>query len=278
MPHRPALDRLVLAAIIVTALTVAGCGKDSCIPEPSSPAAQIEFGEGIEVVTLSGTLVRRFTDYSRVTYNGRPALPLQTLIGTDAIPFPDLYGFRFIGTDGFYANMPGKRYGDNTWSQLGIGYLDLVSVRVVFDTVRDPMLRKGHNVKWLIRVEVLRSIDVAWNDGRRLAPIVEITPDTVAAGYPGAGTPGLLLSDIVGHAVPGDLVPRDHLYRVIGRDGSELPRLLTWEEAQAAYYLLAGDRVVLRESLGPSYQVNLPRTIRIEGGAGRPARPAKDEP
>jgi hypothetical protein len=269
MTHWPATDRLVLAVLILASLAVAGCGKDSYIPEPTTPVAQVEFGEGIEVVTPSGTVVRRFADQAQVTYGGRPAIPLQELVGTDAVSFPELYGFRFIGTDGFYANMPGKRYGDNTWSQLGIGYLDLVSVRVVFDTARDPMLRKGHNVKWLIRVEVLRSIDVAWDEGRRLAPVVEITPDTVTAGYPGAGTPGLLLSDIVRNAAPGALVPENHLCRVIGRDGSELPRLLTWEEMQAAYYLFTGDRVVLRESLGPSYQVNLPRTIRIEGGARR---------
>lgn len=265
MPHRRATDRLILAVMLMTSLTLAGCGKDSYLPEETTAPSQVEFGEGIEVVTPSATLVRRFADRPQVTLNGRPTIRLQELIGSDAVSFPDLYGFRLIGTDGFYANMPGKRYGDNTWSQLGLGYLDLIPVRVVFDTARDPMLRKGHNVKWLIRAEVLRSIDVVWGDGRKLAPVQELRPDTVSAGYPGAGTPGLLLSDIVLHAAPGDLVPQNHLYRVIGRDGSELPRLLTWDEAHAAYYLLATDRVVLPEALGPAYQVNLPRSIRIEG-------------
>jgi hypothetical protein len=261
--------QLALAGLVAISSMLVGCGKDSYIPETSGPVAQVEFGEGIEVVTPTTTLVRLFADYTPITYNGRPAIPLQDLIGTDSVPFPDLYGYRFIGTDGFYANMPGKGYGDNTWSQLAIGYLDLIDVHVLFETALDPMLRKGHNVKWLIRVDVLRSIDVSWGDGHKLAPVTEVPPVTVPAGYPEAGTAGLLLADIVSSAIPGDVTPQDHLLRVLGRDGGGLPRLLTWEEAHSAYYLPGSDRIVMEESLGPAYQVTLPRTVRLEGGAAR---------
>jgi hypothetical protein len=269
MSHGPLLAQLALVSLIVAPGTLAGCGKDSYIPETSGPVAQIEFGEGIEVVTPTGAFVRRFADYTPITYNGRPAIPLQELIGADVVAYPDLYGYRFIGTDGFYANMPGKGYGDNTWSQLAIGHLDLVDIHVFFETALDPMLRKGHNVKWLIRVEVLRAIDVSWSDGRKLAPVTEVQPMTVPEGYPGAGAAGLLLSDIVVGVIPGDVAPQGHLHRVIGRNGGSLPRLLTWEEMHSAYYLPDSDRVVMEESLGPAYQVSMPRTIRIEGGAAQ---------
>ncbi len=257
------------ACFIAAGGTLAGCGRDSYIPETTGPVAQVEFGDGIEVVTPAGTWVRLFADHVPSAHNGRPAIPLQDLIGADVVSFPDVYGYRFIGTDGYYANMPGKGYGDNTWAQLGIGYVDLVDVRLVFETARDPMLRKGHNVKYVIRVEVLRSIDVVWSDGRKLAPVAEVPPVTIPEGYPGAGAEGLLLADVVTRVIPADIVPGDHVCRVLARDGTGLPRLLGWEEMHAVYYLPGSDRVVMEESLGPAYQVEMPRSIRLEGGASR---------
>lgn len=254
------------ACLVAVLGALAGCGRDSFIPETGGPVAQIEFGDGIEVVTPAGTSVRLFTDYTPTTHNGRPAIPLQVLLGADVVPYPDLYGYRFIGTDGYYADMPGKGYGDNTWSQLGIGYLDLIDVRLLFETTMDPMLRKGHNVKYVIRAEVRRSIDVAWSGGRKLSAVTDVTPVTIPAGYPGAGTDGLRLADVVTHVLPDDVTPGDHLHRVLGRDGAGLPRLLTWEEMQAVYYLPDSDRVVMEEALGPAYRVELPRTLRLEGG------------
>ena len=269
MSLRSALVTLLGASLVAVGGTLAGCGRDSFVPETSDLLTQVDFGEGIEVAAPAGTSVRLFADYTPSTYNGRPAIPLQELVGADVVTHPDLYGYRFIGTDGFYANMPGKGYGDNTWSQLGIGYLDLVDIRVLFETTLDPMLRKGHNVKYVIRVEVLRSIDVAWSDGRKLAPVEDVAPVTVPAGYPEAGTAGLLLADVVTLVLPDDIVPDNQLHRVLGRDGTGLPRLLTWEEMHAAYYLPGSDRIVLEEALGSAYQVQLPRSIRLEGGASR---------
>ena len=269
MSRSTVLIALAGAYLIAAGCTLSGCGRDSYIPETSGPVAQVEFGDGIEVVAPAGTTVRIFADSTPTTYNGRPAIPLQELIGADVVTHPDLYGYRFIGTDGFYANMPGKGYGDNTWSQLGIGYLDLVDFRVLFETALDPMLRKGHNVKYVIRVDVLRSIDVVWNDGRKLAPVEDVAPVTVPAGYPEAGTAGLLLADVLTLVLPDDIVPDNQLHRVLGRDGTGLPRLLTWEEMHAAYYLPGSDRIVLEEALGSAYQVQLPRSIRLEGGASR---------
>ncbi len=263
------LATLAGACLIAAGCMLAGCGRDSCIPETTGPVAQVEFGDGIEIVSPAGTSVRLFADFTPMTYNGRPAIRLRDLIGSDLVTAPDLYGYRFIGTDGFYANMPGKSYGDNTWSQLGIGYLDLVDIRVLFEAALDPMLRKGHNVKYLIRVDVLRSIDVAWSEGRKLAPVGEVPSVTVPDGYPEAGSEGLRLADVVTQVVPADIVPGDHLYRVLALDGTGLPRLLTWEEMRAAYYLPSSDRIAMAESLGPAYQLQLPRTIRLEGGASR---------
>jgi hypothetical protein len=257
------------ACLVAAACMLAGCGRDSYIPETSGPVAEIEFGDGIEVVTPAGTSVRLFADYTPATYNGRPAIPLRDLLGTDVVPFPDLYGYRIIGTDGYYANMPGKGYGDNTWSQVGIGYLDLVDYRVIFETTLDPMLRKGHNVKYVIRVEVLRSIDVVWRDGHKLTPVAEVPMVMIPVGYPEAGEAGLLLADVVTQVIPDDIVPADYLCRVLDRDGTSLPRLLTWEEMHAVYYLLSSDRVVMEESLGSAYQLEMPRSIRLEGSASR---------
>jgi hypothetical protein len=137
---------------------------------------------------------------------------------------------------------------------------------VSFETERDPSLRKGHNVKWLVRVEVLRSIDVAWNGGRKLAPVEEVAPGTIPDGFPEAGTPGLMLADVARHAAPADTPFENHLYRVLARDGTSLPRLLTWAEMHEAYYVPASDRIVMQEALGAAYQLSQPKLIRLEGG------------
>ncbi len=251
--------------LLLSALVAGGCGKDSYISEPESIAAEVEFGSGVEIVTPTQTVPRYFADLDTITHNGRPAVGLRDLIGSDLLASPDLYGYRFIGTDGFYANMPGKKYGDNTWGQLEIGYLDLIDIHVLFETERDPNLRKGHNVKWLIQVQALRSIDVDWGEARKLAPIDEVASDTIPTGYPEAGAVGLMLTDIVGHVAPADLAAQNYLYRVLGEDGAALPRLLTWEEMHEAFYIRESDRIVMPEALGAAYQVQRPQTIRLEG-------------
>jgi hypothetical protein len=262
-----------LTRLGICALVLAGCGKDSNIADPLTTQAPVEFGDGIELVTPADTLIRFFEEFTPVTINGRPAIPLRQLVGESVVPRPDLHGFRFIGTDGFYANMPGKEYGDNTWEQLALGHLDLIDFRVVFQTELDESLRKGHNVKYLIRVEVLRSLDVTWADGRKLAPVGELTPVTIPAGYPESGMDGLPLASFVSYSLPGDLTPSDFLYRVLSRTGASLPRLLTWEEVNATYYLPASDRVVMAEALGAAYQVDEPKTVRAEAlSSGEPRR------
>ena len=260
-----------LARLSLCAVILAGCGRDSHIADPLTTETSVEFGDGIEVLTPADTLVRRFADFTPVTVNGRPAIPLRQLVGDSVVPRPDLHGYRFIGTDGFYANMPGKEYGDNTWDQLALGHLDLVDFRVVFQTELDETLRKGHNVKYLIRVEVLRSLDVSWPDGRKLAPVAEVPRVTVPPGYPDSGAEGILLASFVSYSLPGDLAASDFLFRVLSRSGASLPRLLSWEEVGATYYLPVSDRVVMAEALGAAYQIQEPKSVRLEAvGSGVP--------
>jgi hypothetical protein len=248
-------------------VALAACGKDSAITEAAGPTVEIEFAEGVEIHTPSDTLARYFDNFAATAYQGRPAIALRELLG-GVVAQPELYGYRFIGTDGYYANMPGKEYGDNTWSQLGIGYLDLIDIRIAFDTDADPALRKGHNVKWVIRVDVLRAIDIVWPAGRKLAAVDEVDTTLIPEGYPGAGTSGLRLDDVILLGLPDDLPPESYLYRLRAPDGSELPRLLTWTETRETYYLPDEDRVVMAEALGSAYQVAQPRTVLLEG-AGR---------
>ncbi len=250
-----------MAAVLIL---FSGCGHDSYVTDPDIPQASVEFGDGIEIFTPTDTLIRYFEDFTPASYQDRPAVELQELIGGDIVTHTDLYGYRLIGVDGFYANQPGKEYGDNTWDQLGIGWLDLMDIKVIFETERDPTLKKGHNVKWLIRVEVLRSIDVVWPDGRMLAAVREVEPVTVPDGFPGAGAEGIVLASFVERADPSDLEPEDYFYRVTSEDGTRLPRLLTWEEMHETYYLSEEDRVVMSEVLGPAYRIDLPRTIELE--------------
>lgn len=263
MPFGRTKQRLCTAGLLLLAL--AGCGHDSYITESPGIQTTVEFGEGIEVLAPTDTLIRRFDDFSTTTYNGRPAILLRHLIGDDLVASPDLYGYRLYGTDGFYANMPGREYGDNTWAQLGYGYLDLVDFRVVFEKDQDAMLRNGHNVKWLIRAELFRSIDIAWSEGHKLAPVSEVATTTIPEGYEGAGTSGLMLSTIVSTTVPTDVNPMLYTYRVLASGGASLPRPLNWEEMGEAYYLLESDRIVMRAELGSAYQVAAPQTIRLEG-------------
>lgn len=258
--------RQQVLSLAFVALALAACGKDSYITDSPGPEASVEFGDGVEILSPADTTIRLFADFTPITWQGRPAIPLQTLVGSDRVGEPELYGYRIVGTDGFYANMPGKGYGDNTWEQLRIGVLDLNEVRVLFETERDPNLRKGHNVKYVIRVELLRSIDVDWGERRKLAPLAELETVALPEAYEGAGAEAVCLASAVEYALPGDLDPADYQYRVQALDGSSLPRLLTWPELASAYHVLAVDAVVLPASLGPAYRLSSPKRIRLEGG------------
>jgi len=255
--------QIAAAAVVLACI---GCGKDSYITATPGPDATVEFGDGIELIAPGDTLIHWFEDFEPITYQNRPALRLRELVGDELVAQPELYGYRLIGIDGFYANMPGKGYGDNTWEQLLIGYLDLSDFRVIFETERDPNLRKGHNVKWLIRVELLRSIDVDWGAARKLAPIAELEATTLPAGYDAEGEPAVPLTAVVSYSLPDDLTPEGFQYRVSARSGAGLPRLLTWAELETAYYLLSEDRVVLPAALGSAYALEEPWRIRLEGG------------
>ncbi|MBP6875493.1 MAG: hypothetical protein KBD56_05440 [Candidatus Eisenbacteria bacterium] len=255
--------RLVVGFLLLAG--VIACGKDSYISETLGPNASVEFGDGVEIISPSDTLIRLFADFEPIAYQGRPAIRLDRLVG-GVVDHPDMYGYRFIGTDGFYANMPGKGYGDNTWAQLSIGYLDLADVRLLFETAQDPNLRKGHNVKYVIRVEVLRAIDVRWQDRRKLAPITEIETTLLPEGYEGAGTAAIKLADLAAYSLPSDIDPSLRQYRVLSRDGTSLPRLLTWEEMHTAFYVPASDLIVMPDALGPAYRLSEPAQVRVEGG------------
>jgi hypothetical protein len=118
---------------------------------------------------------------------------------------------------------------------------------------------------------VLRSLDVSWPDGRKLAPLAEVPRVTVPPGYPESGTEGVLLASFVSYSLPGDLQTSDFLFRVLSRTGASLPRLLTWEEVTATYYLPASDRVVMAEALGAIYRLEEPKGVRLEAvGSGVP--------
>jgi hypothetical protein len=258
--------RIAIIAVIF-ALLFSGCGKDSYITETERPTVSVEFGDGVEITTPTTSVVRLFSDFTPGTYQGRPAILLRNLIGADLVEYPDLYGYRLIGTDGFYANMPGKDYGDNTWAQLSRGYLDLVNIQVQFETETDPNLRKGHNVKWLILVELLRSIDIHWADKRKLAPVSALTVAPLPEGYQSAGADAIVLTSFVAATIPADVDPAEYQYRVQSRSGATLPRLLTWEEMATAYYLPESEQVVMAESLGDGWSIDLPKKISLEGGA-----------
>lgn len=254
------------AGLVLITVALSGCGKDSYVTEPEGLNAAVQFGEGVEIITPADTVIRFFDEFTPTTYQGRPAILLEDLVGEDLVEFPDLYGYRLVGVDGYYPNQPGKEYGDNTWDQLAVGYLDLRDIGVLFETEQDPALRKGHNVKWLIRVDVLRAIDVVWPDGRKLAALSGLTRTTVPDVYPGADGEGVVLARFVDEAGPAEITPDGFLYRVLSRDGSSLPRLLTWAEMNATFYLPDEDEVVMAEALGPAYRVELPKTIRMEAG------------
>ena len=249
------------------ALICAGCGKDSHISRTEGPDVSIEFGDGVEIVSPSGTTSRLFDQFTPTTFAGRPAIGLKELVGTDLVTHPDLYGYRFIGTDGFYANMPGKGYGDNTWAQLNFGYLDLTEFKIIFQTENDKYLRKGHNVKWLIQVQLLRSVDIRWPEGRKLSPVDEIATSILSADYADAGSEAIALTSLVSETVPDNIDPSGFIFRVSARDGSDLPRLLTWEELGTAFYLPDSDLVVMPAALGSAYQLEQLQRVSLEGEA-----------
>ncbi len=257
------LKKLLLVLSLVLILC-GGCGKDSYITRTAGPEVSVEFGTGIELVTATETCPCLFDEFPATTFNGHPAISLKDLIKPGLVAYPELYGYRFIGTDGFYANMPGKGYGDNSWSQLSFGYLDLTDFSVIFQTQHDSNLRNGHNIKWLIQIQLLRSIDICFDNTHKLSSVEELDTVTLSGDYADAGAEGIALIHLVIQAIPANLDPEASLYRVQARTGDSLPRLLSWTEMETAFYLPATDIIALPASLGDAYQLEQPLRITLE--------------
>jgi hypothetical protein len=109
---------LIIGTIISVCIALSGCGKDNS----TNPSDENEFSV---FVILDTTIVEKdFADMTPVTFEEENAIRISDFIdiAVEEDTLYQLYAYRIIGSDGFYAHTsPG--YPDNSWEEIQMGYL-----------------------------------------------------------------------------------------------------------------------------------------------------------
>ncbi|MBN2414352.1 hypothetical protein JXO52_00845 [bacterium] len=264
----------VFAVITALALLVfSGCAKDG---GDSSTGPDVTTGNFLWV-HLDGDSVK--VDYddlpvfdintlAKPLYEETDAIWLTAFIDTNLIPNyvddgdvydpRELYAYRFEGDDGFSASTKG--YADNTWEQLGLGYILCAIRRVIFpDELID--LPGAYNVSDVARVLVSRKIDVTSPDSSGFVRLADLSTVQVQ-NWDGITEDAVSLADIATRFVNA---PAGHEYNLAAIDGYSFKTALTWEQFQTGYWLLDSRRTIFTHAdLGSSkYKMSYLQTIVV---------------
>jgi len=255
------MKRIVFTLIMLG--FVINCNSDNGTnPEDEIKEIDIIFRDAVETVTLN--------DLQIVELEGEQTVKLTDVLESvffDSliIKYPEIFVYRIIGSDGFYAERKG--YGDNTWYHLQHGYLRLDTKLAIFEDGLEGIV-KGHGVKDVAEIEILRKINVTAQTSLLDTSAVYLIDDLTEVIYSNAeeaeydGEKGVKLSEIIGLLTD---TPESFYYKLEGADGWISPLEFTWAEMQTAYFLTDMEKSKFNPDLGGKSRIrNLSNIIVIE--------------
>jgi hypothetical protein len=244
MPRRRSMGALLSALLIL-------CVACSCSRpiKPKSDLITVELG--------SLTFTRYFDLLEKVTFEGKEAIRLSDFIDSAVTVYPDIYAYRVIGSDGFYAAKKGSP--DNTWEQIQKGYLRLSDRRVTFEPSLG--LEGRYYVKDVVSIELLRKIDVQVAEEKDSTFLIinqkaETFFDSTDAFYNGRS--GIKLSEFI---QPLTSATENYVYHLISARGED--KTFSWSEVQTGWWLKDLDLTKFNPDLGASSRITHLQTIEL---------------
>jgi hypothetical protein len=204
------------------------------------------------------TFVRYFDILDKVTFEGEEVIRLADFIDSTMTDFPEIYAYRVIGSDGFYAAKKGSP--DNIWEHMQKGYLKLSDRRATFDASLG--LAGRYYVKDVAGIDLLRKIDTKFKQEDEFS--FSLTVDMEVATYLNpaddfySGRAGIKLSDFVDTLTS---TPEDYTYNLISARGEE--KEFSWSEFQTGWWLLDLDLTRFSPDLGVDSRILHLQTIEL---------------
>lgn len=247
--HRSPQNVMNLLPFILLFLCIAfGCSRPV---KPKSDFITIKLG-GL-------TFVKYFDLLEKVIFEGDQAIRLSDFIDSTITDYPQIYAYRVIGSDGFYAATKGSP--DNVWDHMQKGYLKLDNRRAVFDPSLDLLGR--YYVKDVEAIELLRKIETRFEEEEDFT--FSLIMDMIVATYLDStdsfydGRPGIKLSDfIIDSLTPA---PENYTYTLLSAEGDQ--RVFSWFELQTGWWLLNLDVTKFFPDLGADSRIIHLQTIEL---------------
>lgn len=236
----------VLLALVVVSL-VCGCSR------PIKPKSDF-----ITITRGDLTFTRYFDLMEKVEFEGEQAIRFSDLIDSAITARPQIYAYRIIGSDGFYAALKGSP--DNVWEHMQKGYLKLSDRKADFD--QSLGLSKRYFVSDVASIELLRKIETKFQGEEEFSFFViddmemGTYSDPTDAFYD--GQPGIQLSDFIDTST---VAPEDYTYNLVSVEGQQ--KLLSWSELQTGWWLSDLDLTKFFPDLGPDSRIPYLQTIEL---------------
>lgn len=234
------ITTLIIGTIISVCIALAGCGKDNS----TNPPDESEFSV---FVTLDTTIIEKdFADMTPVTFEGENAIRISDFI--DIVVEEDtlyqLYAYRIIGSDGFYAHTnPG--YPDNSWEEIQMGYLLTANRNAVWESSLE--LASRYFVDDVDTIRLIRKFDIITQSDT--TPVIIEDVDTVSI----EDTLCIKLTEIVLIADPQFELDTTATYTLKAADGFSID--FTGSEFDTGYWSLVSKKTKFLPDLGGSSRI-----------------------
>lgn len=263
----------VLGLSLIAISVFTACSDDD---DPASPTTY----ESIYVHWMNDSVSVSFENITSVDLNGEKVIELQSFI-TDAIVPQDpdtsfytdvdgiearqLYSYHIVGGDGFSASVKG--YPNNSWYELGKGYINFESRDVSFPDVPEENfdIAGAYNIKETKHIKIKRKFDVICNDTINYFYNLDNMPTVTIQNHDGIDEEAIALSSFLTQAVEDSIqinvinntdLP-NMMFNIRSADDWGPSAELTWDQLQTGYWLTTSLKTIFTDAslTGGAYKV-----------------------
>lgn len=237
----------VLVSVVLLLSIAFGCSRPI---KPKSAFITVKLGDM--------TFTRYFDLMPKANFEGDEAIRLSDFVDSVVTERPQIYAYRVIGTDGFYARLKGSP--DNVWEHMQRGYLKLSNRRAAFD--QSLGLEGRYYVKDVAGIELLRKIEIKLTGDQDLT--FSLTADMEMTAYSDPADPfydgrlGVRLADFVDTLVS---IPEGYVYHLISVNGENTT--FSWSELQTGWWIIDLDLTKFYPDLGPDSRIPYLEAIEL---------------